>query len=117
MTFEIKCGLHIPYGAVIYSVSYLNPLEDMESISNELITKVKKPCTILFDLLLSNGDEFNRFVAGYFDGRHVSYDSLKIVSFDDAATLRTIDHYYHGKFACLNRGVLSPAQRMRYAKA
>ena len=52
---------------LIFSVDYRSPLEFIEDIENELrsVSLCKK---IIFDLLLSNGMNSNRYFEAYFDG-------------------------------------------------
>lgn len=104
------------YGAVIYALSYTNPLHDINNISSSLRKKKTTPSYILFDLLLSNGVNFNRFVEGYFDGQIISFDSLNIVELDDRYQVERINAYYQKNPSILNGGVLTASERMRFAR-
>lgn len=104
------------YGVVIYSLSYNNPLHDINSISLSLRQQRTSPSYVLFDLLLSNGVNFNRFVEGYFNGQTITFDSLSIVDIDDRYQIEYINSYYRNNPAVLNKGVLSASEKMRFAR-
>ena len=48
----------------------------MQDIEKDLAKKNLKGL-VLFDLLLSNGDEYNRYVEAYFDGKFFELSSFK----------------------------------------
>lgn len=102
------------YSAIIYSVSYLSPLEEISQISKDLKKKLKNGDYVLLDLLLSNGDNFNRFAEFCYDGSDikVSEISLTDVSGDE---LKALNQYYKGRVKELNNSVLSPKERFVYA--
>lgn len=104
------------YSAVIYALSYNNPLHDIDSVSSTLRKRRTSPSYILFDLLLSNGVNFNRFVEGYFNGEMISFDSLNIVELHDDCQIDCINAYYQNNPAILNKGVLSASEKMRFAR-
>ena len=116
MTYEIKRIKNADFSAIIYSISYENPLQDMDSISHELLFNFHAPCDVLFDLLLSNGEEFNRFALGHFDGKKLNYESLRTIEIEDLNLIKQINSYYSGKFAYLKNSVLSLHQIIKYAK-
>lgn len=116
MTYEIKRIKNIDFSAIVYSISYENPLQDIERISCDLLSDFHAPCDVLFDLLLSNGEEFNRFALGHFDGRKLIYESLKIIEIEDINLMKQINSYYSGKFNILKNSVLSLHQITKYAK-
>ncbi len=104
------------YRAVIYSVSYDNPIYYSKDISNDLSNYIDGPCFVLFDLLLSNGQNFNRFVEGYYNGIEVEYNSMKVVSIDNADELNEINSFYQKNIGLLNNGILTPSERYLYAR-
>lgn len=116
MTYEIKHIKSTIFSAVVYAISFENPLQELSSISHELTSTICTPCDILFDLLLSNGDEFNRFVLGRFDGTNIDYDSLRIIELNDTKLVQQINTYYRGKYDYLNNSVLSVRQMTLFAK-
>ena len=62
----------VGYEYKIYAINNDSPLEYLVDIEKDLAERNFKGY-ILFDLLLSNGNEYNRFLEGYFDGE--SFDS------------------------------------------
>lgn len=67
------------YDYIIYPSSYMNPLSKIKRLNEKLKNKINYPCTLLFDLLLCNGDNFNRFAKAYYDGEKVVRDSIEVV--------------------------------------
>ena len=116
MTYEIKQAKSTFFSAIVYAISFENPLQELSNISCELASMLQTPCDVLFDLLLSNGDEFNRFIIGRFDGTGIDYNSLKIIELNDASIIRQINSYYHGKYDYLNNSVLTMRQMTLFAK-
>jgi hypothetical protein len=51
----------------VMSTTYIRPIDCKLEIEKELQSRCYNG-TVIFDLLLSNGDEFNRFAQSYFDG-------------------------------------------------
>ena len=100
------------YRAVVYALSYNNPLHDISSISTTLREMIASPGYVLFDLLLSNGANFNRFVEGFFNGKTVVFDSLNVVELRDFHQIECINPYP----TILNNSVLSPSEKMRFGK-
>ena len=81
---------------IVYATSYLNPLSNVCEASREIACVVDKPCKLLFDLLLANGDSFNRYVACKFDGKDILRDSIDVIeeSQIDATLMSKIREYY-----------------------
>lgn len=104
------------YSAIIYSLSYDNPIHDIQIISEELNKTISKSCYILFDLLLSNGENFNRFVEGYFDGAKISFDSLSVIDLPTETNLSRINSFYRKNPSVLNNGVLTNSQKLKYIR-
>lgn len=67
------------YDYIIYPSSYMNPLSKIKRLNEKLKNKINYPCTLLFDLLLCNGDNFNRIAKAYYDGEKVIRDSIEVV--------------------------------------
>lgn len=115
-TFDIKYNVCAKYPVVIYSVSYLNPMQDLTEISSELCEKINNECEVLFDMLLTNGEEFNRFAIAKFNGKQIIYDSIRIVDVSDNRELSMINTYYKHNASILNKGVLTSSQKYKYVK-
>lgn len=116
MTYEIKKIKTDLSPVVVYAISFENPLHDLVDISKELSLIVHSPCDILFDLLLSNGDEFNRFFLGKFDGEKIDFDSLEIYEMKNETLLKKINGFYCGKYNYLRNSILSMRQMTLFAK-
>ncbi|WP_418750025.1 type II toxin-antitoxin system RnlB family antitoxin [Frisingicoccus sp.] len=104
------------YQAVIYSVSYNNPIHDIREISEYMRKHIDVEGYVLFDLLLSNGENFNRFTEGYFDGYEISFNSLKVIELTDAQEIQAINSFYQNNRKLLDNSVLSPSEKFRYAR-
>lgn len=102
------------YAAIVYPVSYLNPIDDFQLISEELREHLPAGCYVLFDLLLSNGDNFNRFAELYYDGNELSAGLIRITEVN-SDELKRLNLHYRGKTKELNKSVLSPKERYKYA--
>lgn len=79
--YRIKKIRNSEYCCVIFSLSYINPLERWADIEKELYAK-KLRGLVLIDLFVTNGSE-NRFFCLNFDGKHIvasSMASVEIVS-------------------------------------
>ncbi|MGO4348141.1 type II toxin-antitoxin system RnlB family antitoxin [Paenibacillus sp. MCAF9] len=74
--YEIqKSGNNEGYPFIIFSTSYMSPIDDIICIEHDLQSQYKGK--VLFDLLLSNGVSSNRFVEAEFNGEHFDYSSFK----------------------------------------
>lgn len=104
------------YSAVVYSASYINPFESIADITDEMKVNLSNAGFVLFDLLLSNGDSFNRFAEAYFDGHEIKRDTICVVSLNDKKQLKRINSHYRGRTAELNNSVLTPSEKYKYSK-
>lgn len=100
------------YDYIIYPTTYINPLLK-QALLNEILKKeTRKRCKILFDLLLCNGDCFNRFCKGIFDGNKMLDDSLDLVEISDNEKIKYVEKYYANNKGALKKGVLVPREYM-----
>lgn len=104
------------YNAIVYSASYINPFADIKDITTDIRKHFVNAGYILIDLLLCNGNEFNRFAEAYFDGTEISKKSIRIVSITNEEQLKKMNQHYRGRYKELNNSVLSPSERLKYAK-
>ena len=79
MNYSIEYRKYNKYLAVIYSSSNINPFDSIKEINNEMKHNSLKEGFVLFDLLLSNGNNFNRFFEAYFDGQEIKKESITVV--------------------------------------
>lgn len=112
--FNIIYKQYGKYSAIIYPISYFNPIEDIQSISVELKKHLKAGCYVLFDLLLSNGDNFNRFAEVYYDGNDIKTSAISITEISSGEVQR-LNMYYRGRTKELSKSVLSAKERYRFA--
>ena len=99
------------YDYIIYPSSYINPLSKLKMLNEKLKGKIDYPCTILFDLLLCNGDNFNRFAKVYYDGEKIVRDSIEIVELEEFE-ISIVEQYYKECKSTLKNGVLTPQEYM-----
>ena len=104
------------YSAIIYASSYMNPLDDYEEICTDISHHFSNGCYLLFDLLLANGENYNRFVEAYFDGKRIDQSSLHITAIHDDYGLKEINNYYKGKAKELNNSILTPRLIYKYMR-
>lgn len=115
-TYDIKFNINSKYPVVIYSISYENPIQDMFEISEKLCEIWHNSCDVLFDLLLSNGDEFNRFAIAHFNGKVIEYDTIRVAQNFDNIDVKSINEYYKNNIAVLNNGILTASQKIKIIK-
>ena len=113
-SYNIIYEQHGKYSAIVYPVSYVNPIDEIQLISLELREHLPAGCYILFDLLLSNGDNFNRFAEVFFDGGDISIESVSITEVP-SDELQRLNYYYRGKTKELSKSVLSAKERYKFA--
>ena len=100
---------------IIFSVSYLNPIDQKEAIEEDLRKRGVKG-KILFDLLLSHGNNPDRFYEALFDGEKIDEDSLKAARSISKTIKRLSRSFYRDQNRCLESSVLSKAQKFLIRK-
>ena len=116
MNYSIEYHRHDKYLAVIYSSSYINPVDSIKEINGDMERNLLKEGFVLFDLLLSNGNNFNRFFEAYFDGHEIKKDTVTVVVSKEIDDLKSINSHYKGRIKELNNSVLSPSEKYRLLK-
>lgn len=102
------------YAAVVRAVSYIHPFEDINKISDELKENVPEGSSILFDLLLCNGDEINRFFESISDKNGMVMKDLRRVELP-AESVALLNKYYHGRVKELSNSILTKRQQAKFA--
>ncbi len=102
------------YDYIVYPTSYINPLLNQSELNMNLRKSIHKPCNILFDLLLCNGNCFNRFCRGTFDGTKILDESLELIDIDNNNMIKYIEMYYTQNRKALIKGVLVPNEYMQH---
>ena len=113
--YYIDCTAIDKYTAIVFSVSYINPLNSIEEINLDINSRLKSPGYLLLDLLLSNGDNFNRFAEVYYDGSKLLLDTASVVSFTDTNKIEKMNTHYRGRTTELSNSVLSIKEAYKYA--
>ena len=113
-SFNIIYEQHGKYSAIVYPVSYLNPIDEIQLISIELRKHLPAGCYVLFDLLLSNGNNFNRFAEAFFDGNDINIGSVSVTEVPKEE-LKKLNLYYRGKTKELSKSVLSTKEKYQLA--
>jgi len=62
-------------GYIVFSISASNPTDYMLKIEQELLKK-RYLGNVFFDLLLANGNNFNRYLKAYFNGNKFQKNSI-----------------------------------------
>lgn len=113
-SFNIVYEQHGKYSAIVYPISYQNPIEDIQLISHELMEHIPAGSYVLFDLLLSNGDNFNRFAEAMFNGVEISCKEISVTTVP-TSEMQSLNLYYRGKTKELSKSVLSNREKYKYA--
>lgn len=100
---------------IMFPSSYINPMKNISLLELSIYDVVKKPCIILVDLLLCNGNSFNRFIELHFDGKHIDRNTIEIVSLniDDE---KKVNEFYKLNKKLLFNSVLTPSEYMTYIR-
>lgn len=106
------------YKYVSFSVDYSRPEEYLSDIERELARK-KFEGAILFDLLLCNGFNSQRYVASYFNGKHFqaeSFITLRDTDLDNEIKQFTFKFYASKNELLEKSDLLSKAQKFLVKK-
>ena len=98
------------YKYVVLATSYENPMDELENIEDELEAK-EYSGKVLFDLLLCNGMNSNRFVEIEFNGKCFDLSSFITIKNPNNSIKEGIHQYLKDKPALLENSVLPEAQR------
>ncbi|WP_171051004.1 type II toxin-antitoxin system RnlB family antitoxin [Bacillus sp. BHET2] len=79
------------YPCVVFSTSFISPIEELEDIEGELNAQFQGK--VLFDLLLSNGVSSNRFLEAEFNGNTFDYTSFKPLNVDVKLKIKVLEFY------------------------
>ncbi|MFM4777043.1 type II toxin-antitoxin system RnlB family antitoxin [Aeromonas veronii] len=70
------------YAAIVIAADYHNPLQELPSVMDAL-RKKEISGEILFDLLCSNGAEWNRFASMHFNGQAFERRTFQVIDSDN----------------------------------
>ncbi len=103
------------FNFVVYPSSFYNPIARINSLETSLESNRCEKGKILVDLLLCNGNENNRFVELYFDGKKIDRDSIRTVAIERNYE-RLVNQYYKNNKRTIMNGVVLPSQYMKYVR-
>ncbi len=97
---------------IVFSTSFMSPLDSLRKIEEELSTQINGEKEIIFDLLLSNGNNSNRYGKAVYDGQKFKFRSFEIVNTPKGSDLRKFStQYYKEHIEFINNSILSSAQK------
>lgn len=98
------------YKYIVFATSYENPIDELDTIENDLRTK-NYSGKILFDLLLCNGMNSNRYIEMNFDGEYFDIFSSKVLKTLAKSIEISMYKYLKSKPSLVENSVLPKAQR------
>lgn len=79
--------------ALATATSFESPLSNLSEVSSVLVNKLGSSSQlVIFDLLCSNGDEWNRFIAMEFDGGKLVRNTYRIIEINDSPLYEDLKH-------------------------
>lgn len=90
----------------IYAKSYINPISE-ESVRDFIQIYFPKVQSVLFDLLLCNGESFNRFCKFPVHNGNILFNDYELVTISNKQKLDSINRHYKFNPETLNKGVLT----------
>lgn len=103
------------YPYIIFSTSYVSPMDQLETLENDL-KKIGVVGNILFDLLLSHGNTPDRFYEVLFNGKQIDINSLKKVESISDNIKQISTDFYHNHVHFLKSSILSNPQKFLIRK-
>lgn len=101
--------------AIVYSTNYLR-LDDYINDVAFLLKEKSFKGKVIFDLLLSNGNSFNRFIEMLFNGDAFEIKTTKVINdIDDTIINNSLD-FYSSHASYLEDSVLSKSQKFLVKK-
>ncbi|MDC0800767.1 type II toxin-antitoxin system RnlB family antitoxin [Clostridium paraputrificum] len=95
---------------IILSTSYISPLDELFDLEEQL-KQLEYKGKIIFDLLLCNGLERNRFLETFFDGDFVDLSSISILYGVDERIKKISRSFYKENLDILETSILSDAHK------
>ena len=94
------------FGYVVYSASYMSPLDQLNSIEREL-SRRGYVGPVVFDLLLSVGNSETRFQVMHFDGLKLSLRTAKTLTQQKEEFRRRSAQFYQKNYDKLDMSILT----------
>jgi hypothetical protein len=97
---------------VVFSTFFMSPTDFLEEIEKELSMQINEEKEVIFDLLLSNGNNSNRYGKAIYDGKKFKHRSFEVISIPKDDELRKFSMQYYKEHAdYVNNSILSSAQK------
>ena len=112
---EYRLKKYNDIGYMIYSISSYNPIDCISKIEKEFDKKSYKG-NVIFDLLLSNGNNFNRYLKAYFDGNRFKPDSYSIISEPKIELKKKSTEFYKKNINFLENSIISKPNKFMIKK-
>lgn len=109
-SYHIKKTNLKTYPYIVFSTSYINPMDEMGALEKDL-QGLGAQGIILFDLLLSHGDNPDRYYEAFFDGKYLDMDSLKNVQSVTKGIKNISSDFYYSHKQLLNNSVLTKLKK------
>ncbi len=103
------------YDTIVYAINYMNPLSNLTDLEDSLVASNASDGYVLVDLLLCNGNNFNRFSKFYYDGDKITRSTIDIAELSEKEET-LVNDFYKGHKNVLTEGVLTPREYMQFAK-
>jgi hypothetical protein len=95
---------------IVLSTSYISPLDELFDLEEKL-QMLEYKGTIIFDLLLCNGLEQNRFLEAFFDGNFIDISNVSILNQVDEKIKEISRNFYKENLYALENSVLPDAHK------
>ncbi len=109
-----KVNLSSFVGYIVFSISEIKPYEELNQLEHELSNK-KFEGNVIFDLLLSNGNNSNRFMEALFDGKKLKRSSFNIINVDKKIKRKSVN-FYKLHLHLIENSILSSSQKFLIKK-
>lgn len=103
------------YDTIVYAINYMNPLSNLADLEDSLAATRVGSGYVLVDLLLCNGNNFNRFAQFYYDGDKITRSTIDIAELRKKEEI-FVNDFYKGHKSVLAKGVLTPREYMQFVK-
>lgn len=95
---------------IVLSTSYISPLDELFDLEQEL-KMLNFKGEIIFDLLLCNGLNENRFLKGFFDGDYIDIANITIIKNIENDIKKISEEFYINNSELVDYSVLPDAHK------
>lgn len=102
---------------IIFSTTYISPLEFIKDIEKELNKIINNSSEVFFDFLLSSGNGNERFGKIVYNGDSFDMNSFEFINIPKKSDLRAFSiNYYRNKEENLENSILTSVQKKMIKK-